>query len=304
MVDWRSFRRKKKEMPGGLWMRCTDCGGMVFKKDVEERLNVCPACGFHFTITAPERIRILLDENSFEERFKGYRSLDPLEFKVKRSYRDKRAGAREATGLEEAILVGEGKLKGHPLVFGVTDSHFIMGSMGSVVGEKIALAAELAVEKHLPFVLVCGSGGGARMEEGILSLMQMGKTSGAIMRMREAQVLFVSVLTNPVMGGTMASFAALGDILLAEPKALLGFTGPRVIQQTIKKELPKGFQRSEFLLQHGLIDRIVKREEMREVLATILAYWAAGEDNRKAGQKAPVVEVPLLAPSSSDAAKA
>lgn len=264
--------RKKKEMPGGLWLRCPGCSNMQYRRAVEERLRVCPECSYHFEISAPERLAILVDEGTFEERFTGLSPTDPLGFVAKKAYKDRLRAAQKATGLEDACIVGLGRIDGLEAVVGATDSRFLRGSMGSVVGEKIARAIELATERRVPFVFTSGSGGGARMDEGVLSLMQMAKTSAALARFDEQRGFFISILTNPTMGGAMASFAALGDVLIAEPKALLGFAGPNVIRQTIKRELPAGFQTSEFLLEHGLIDKIVHRPDLKETIARLLRY--------------------------------
>lgn len=264
---------RKQEMPDGMWMKCESCKNLVDKKAVIEKLMVCPECNFHFTIGAPERIALLIDEDTFEEYWDNLESVDPLKFKALSTYREKVAEDQKRTGLKDAVITGKGKLNGIDIMLGVTDSRFIMGSMGSVVGEKIARAAEKAAELKIPFIAVSGSGGGARMYEGCISLMQMAKTSSALARLHQAGVLYISVLTNPTMAGVMASFAGLGDITLAEPKALIGFTGPRVIAQTIGKELPEGFQTSEFLLEHGLIDMIVNRTDMKKELTRILQYF-------------------------------
>ncbi|MBI4575150.1 MAG: acetyl-CoA carboxylase carboxyltransferase subunit beta [Planctomycetes bacterium] len=275
-MAWEGLRRigfrKKKEMPGGLWMRCPDCGKLVYKKAVEEALRVCPECRFHFELSAAERVELLLDEGSFVEHFGELSPVDPLGFAAKRSYRERLREAQEQTGLRDACVVGTGTIEGTELVFGVTDPSFLRGSMGSVVGEKITRAIELATERRLPFVFVSGSGGGARMDEGVLSLMQMAKTSAALARYDEAGGFFVSVLTNPTMGGAMASFAALGDVVVAEPGALIGFAGPNVIKNTMKVELPAGFQRSEFLMDHGFLDMILPRDQLRATLARLLGY--------------------------------
>ena len=262
--------RRKKIIPDGLWMRCEDCGATVYKRVVEERYRVCPECNFHFTLTSAQRISILVDDETFTPLWENLAPTDPLHFKAESAYADKIKEEQKRTGLRDAIVVGTGDVYGKPVVIGVTDSRFIMGSMGSVVGEKIARAAELATERRVPLILVSGSGGGARMYEGSLSLMQMAKTSAAIARLHESGGMFISVLTNPTMAGVMASFASLGDIIIAEPKALIGFTGPRVIKQTIKQELPDGFQRSEFLLEHGFIDQIVARPDMKDRLSQLL----------------------------------
>ena len=264
--------RKKRGVPEGLWIRCHGCGETVFRKRIEQNLGVCYECGHHFYVSAPTRIRHLLDEDSFEEWDIELEPADPLEFADKKPYRQRLVEEQEKTGLREACIVGRGYMRGRPLVFGVTDSAFIMGSMGSVVGEKLTRAVERATERNLPLVIVSGSGGGARMHEGILSLMQMGKVSAALARFHRKGGLFISVLTNPTMGGVAASFASLGDLVLAEPQALVGFAGPRVVQATVKIELPVGFQTSEFLLKHGFIDRIVPRANLRSEIARIIDY--------------------------------
>ena len=263
---------KKKDIPEGLWTKCEDCEDIVYNKALEENMKVCPKCNYHFILTAPERIAALLDAGSFEERDSGLRSIDPLLFKGPKSYEEKLKEDQEVTGLSEACISGRGAIEGRRVIFVVTDSRFIMGSMGSVVGEKIARATELATNLRLPLVIVSGSGGGARMYEGLFSLMQMAKTSAAIAKLHEAGVPYISVLTNPTMAGVMASFASLGDIIMAEPKALIGFTGPRVIEQTIRQKLPPGFQRSEFLLEHGLLDMIVHRKNLKSCIAQAIDY--------------------------------
>ncbi len=263
---------KKKDIPEGLWTKCEDCGEIIYNKALEENLKVCPKCNFHFILTAHERIEMLLDAGSFEERDATLRSLDPLQFKGPRSYEEKLKQDQAATGLNEACITGRGTMDGKRIIFVVTDSRFIMGSMGSVVGEKITRATELAMNLRLPLVIVSGSGGGARMYEGLFSLMQMAKTSAALAKLHETGVPFISVLTNPTMAGVMASFASLGDIIMAEPKALIGFTGPRVIEQTIRQKLPAGFQRSEFLLEHGLIDMIIHRKNLKSGIAGTIDY--------------------------------
>ena len=263
---------KKKDMPADLWTKCPDCGELIYNKALEENLKVCSKCNYHFTMGAWERIKSLLDEGSFSEMDTDIHSVDVLKFKGVKSYLDKIREDSIATSLKEAVITGKGKLDGKPLVLCVTDSRFIMGSMGSVVGEKLTRAIELATKEKLPVVIISGSGGGARMYEGILSLMQMAKTSAALARHNDAGLLFISVLTNPTMAGVMASFASLGDVIIAEPKALVGFTGPRVIEQTIHKKLPEGFQRSEFMLEHGMIDMVVHRKQLGEVLSKLLGY--------------------------------
>jgi acetyl-CoA carboxylase carboxyl transferase subunit beta len=264
--------RIKRGVPEGLWTRCDGCQATVFRKEVEKRLGTCPECGHHFYVSANKRIRQLLDEDSFEEWFANLESTDPLGFQDRKPYASRLREEQAKTGMREAAIVGRGFIRGRPLVFGVTDSAFIMGSMASVVGEKLTRAIENAAKLNLPFVMVSGSGGGARMHEGILSLMQMAKVSAALARYDEAGGLFISVLTNPTMGGVAASFASLGDVVVAEPKALIGFAGPRTIWATVHIELPEGFQTSEFLLEHGFVDRIVNRQDLRSEIARIIDY--------------------------------
>lgn len=265
-------RPRKRGVPEGLWLRCDGCKETIFRKTVVDALGVCPQCGYHFYVSADTRIKQLLDQDSFEEWFTELMPLDPLAFADKKPYKTRLKEEQARTGMTEACVAGRGYLRGRPLVFALTDSSFIMGSMGSVVGEKLTRAVENATEMNLPLVIVSGSGGGARMHEGILSLMQMGKVSAALGRYHEAGGLFISVLTNPTMGGVAASFASLGDVILAEPNALIGFAGPRVVQATVKATLPKGFQTSEFLLDHGFIDRIVARSELRTEIARLIDY--------------------------------
>lgn len=266
------FFRKKKDMPDGLWTRCDGCKGMVYKKIVEERMYVCPECNYHFRVFSRDRLKLLLDENSFEEMWGNMVPCDPLNFKDRITYPERVAAEQQKTGLKEAAIVGKGKINGKEVMIGITDSSFIMGSMGSVVGEKIARVAEKARELRLPLIIISGSGGGARMQEGVFSLMQMAKTSAAIARFQEGGGLYISILTDPSLGGVMASFASLADIMMAEPKALIGFAGPRVIQETIKRSLPKGFQTSEFLLEHGFLDMIVHRQDMKKELSRLIDY--------------------------------
>lgn len=261
---------KKKGIPPGLWAKCKDCGKIIFKKALEENLKVCPKCDYHLALTSYERINLLLDEVSFKEINQNIIPADPLNFKGPTSYKDKLKTEQEKTNLFDAAVTGTGKIDNKEIAIGVTDSRFIMGSMGSVVGEKITRVIELAQRKNFPLIIVSGSGGGARMQEGMFSLMQMAKTAAAVSRFKEKGGLFISVLTHPTMAGVMASFASLGDILIAEPGALIGFTGPRVIKQTIHQDLPKGFQRAEFLLNHGLIDIVVHRKELRKTISSIL----------------------------------
>jgi acetyl-CoA carboxylase carboxyl transferase subunit beta len=264
---------KKRDIPEGLWTRCEDCNELIYNKKLEENLKVCPKCGFHFTMSADERIRATLDEGAFKEMDQSMEPADPLAFEGPKTYKEKLKKDQETTKLKEAVVTGEGKIDGKPVLLGVTDSRFIMGSMGSVVGEKLTRLIESSVETGLPLVIISGSGGGARMYEGMYSLMQMAKTSAALNRHNKAGRLFISVLTNPTMAGVMASFASLGDIIIAEPKALIGFTGPRVIEHTIRQKLPPGFQKSEFLLEHGLIDMIVHRRNMKGTLVRLLDHF-------------------------------
>lgn len=261
------LRETKPEVPEGLLRKCNKCGAAIIAEDVKEGFYICPKCHGYFRVHAYRRIQMIADENSFEEWDKGLATTNPLDFN---GYEQKIEALKEKTNLEEAIVTGKVTIDGHPAVIGVCDGRFLMASMGEVVGEKIARAVERATEEKLPVILFACSGG-ARMQEGIVSLMQMAKTSAALKRHSDAGQLYISVLTDPTTGGVTASFAMLGDIILAEPKALIGFAGPRVIEQTIGQKLPKGFQRAEFLLEHGFVDRIVEREEQKEVLAQILA---------------------------------
>jgi acetyl-CoA carboxylase carboxyl transferase subunit beta len=264
--------RPKRGVPEGLWRRCPGCRQTIFRKEAERQLGVCPECDYHWYVSAPERIKQLLDEGTFEELFAELRPTDPLGFVDRKAYAERLKDEQARTGLSEAAVTGTGMIRARRVAFGVTDSAFIMGSMGSVVGEKLARLIEQATEQHLPLIIVSGSGGGARMHEGILSLMQMAKVSAALARYHEAQGLFISVLTNPTMGGVAASFASLGDVIFAEPKALIGFAGPRVIKAAIRIELPKGFQTSEFLLEHGFVDRVVRRRNLKSEIARIIDY--------------------------------
>lgn len=257
----------KRDIPEGLWVKCDRCNEIIYTKELDKNLKVCHQCSHHFRVGAKERVAMTLDQNSFQEYDANLASENPLDFP---GYQAKIAKAQELTGLKEAVLTGEGTIDGIPVVVVAMDANFIMGSMGSVVGEKITRAIEMALEKKYPLIIFATSGG-ARMQEGILSLMQMAKTSAALEKLNQAQLLYISVLTDPTTGGVTASFASLGDIILAEPGALIGFTGPRVLEQTIKQKLPEGFQRSEFMRQHGFVDLIVPRKDMRTMLAKILA---------------------------------
>lgn len=263
---------KKKRVPEGLWSKCPACSQVIFNKALAENLSVCPKCEYHFVIGALERISHLIDAGTFIESDGKLRSLDPLNFQGSKSYTQKLKQDQKRTGLKEAIVIGSGELERLKVAIGVTDSRFIMGSMGSVVGEKVARLTEFATERKLPLIVVSGSGGGARMYEGAVSLMQMAKTSAALGRYAKTKLPFISILTNPTMGGVMASFASLGDFVIAEPKALLGFAGPRVIEQTIRQKLPSGFQTSEFLLDHGMIDMVVSRKDLKQTICQLLKF--------------------------------
>lgn len=264
--------KKKKDMPEGLWTKCEECGEIIYNKKLEENLRVCPKCNYHFRVGAYERMGMLLDKDTFKESDGNIQSKDPLNFKGTKKYKDKLEHDKKITGLKEAVITGEGRIDGKKVIVAVTDSRFIMGSMGSVVGEKITRAIEKATAAKLPVIICSGSGGGARMYEGMFSLMQMAKTSAALSRHNKAGLLFISLLTNPTMAGIMASFASLGDVMIAEPKALIGFTGPRVIEQTIRQRLPQGFQQSEFMLEHGLVDMVVHRKDLKGVISRLMDY--------------------------------
>jgi acetyl-CoA carboxylase carboxyl transferase subunit beta len=258
-------------VPEGLWMRCPECGDMLFRKVVEEALNVCPKCQYHFRISARKRIQQLVDPGSFEEMFEDVEPADPLEFVDKKPYEDRLKSEQAKTGNKDAVVCGKGFIKGRPIMLAVMDPEFMMGSMGSVVGEKITRTIETATEEKLPLIVVSCSGG-ARMQESTLSLMQMAKTSAALAKLDEAGGLFISLLADPTTGGVTASFAMLGDFIVAEPKALIGFAGPRTIWNTIKVELPEGFQRSEFLQEHGFLDFVVHRKDLRSEIARLVDF--------------------------------
>jgi acetyl-CoA carboxylase carboxyl transferase subunit beta len=272
-ASWKNaMKRPKRGVPEGLWMRCPGCEATIFRKEAEKRLGICPECDYHWPVTARQRIAQLFDEGTFEEWDADLAPTDPLEFVDKTPYYQKLQEEQKRTGMKDAALSGTGMIRARRVAFSVTDSAFIMGSMGSVVGEKLTRCVERATRDRLPLIIVSGSGGGARMHEGVLSLMQMAKVSAALARFDTAGGLFISVLTNPTMGGVAASFASLGDVVFAEPKALIGFAGPRTIKATIRIELPKGFQTSEFLLEHGFIDRIVRRCDLQSEIACTIDY--------------------------------
>ena len=265
-------RPKKVMIAEGLWIKCESCKEIVYRAEVDRAGRVCPKCHYPFRIGARERIASLVDEGSFEEHEANLRSRDPLGFKDAKKYTDRLKAARSKTGLEEAVITGLCRIGGYPVALAVFEFNLLGGSMASVVGEKLTRLIELAVAKRCPLLIVSASGG-ARMQEGILSLMQMAKTSAALQRLSDARVPYLSLLTDPTTGGVTASFAMLGDIILAEPRALIGFAGPRVIAETIRQPLPEGFQRSEFLLEHGQIDLVVERRELRETLRRILSFF-------------------------------
>lgn len=259
----------KLDIPGNLWIKCIVCGETLYSKDFEQNLKVCPKCSHHYRLTCQERINITIDKDTFVETDKTLSPVDSLGFTDIKSYKDRIVEAKQKTGLNDAIMTGEGQINGSSVVIGVMDFGYMGGSMGAVVGEKVTRAVELATAKQLP-IIIMSSSGGARMQEGMNSLMQMAKTSAAIYRHKQANLLFISVLLDPTTGGTTASFSMLGDLNISEPKALIGFAGARVIEQTIKQKLPKDFQRSEYLQEHGMIDHIVTRNKMKEFLSKII----------------------------------
>ncbi|MGB7161479.1 MAG: acetyl-CoA carboxylase, carboxyltransferase subunit beta [Tepidisphaeraceae bacterium] len=263
--------QQKEGIPEGLWMRCPECEDMLFRKVVEEALHVCPKCQYHFRISARQRIEQLVDPGSFEEMFADIEPADPLRFVDKKAYKDRLKQEQAKSGNTDAVVCGKAFIKGRPICMAVMDPTFMMGSMGSVVGERITRTIELAAEEGLPLIIVSCSGG-ARMQESTLSLMQMAKTSAALARLDEAGCMFISLLADPTTGGVTASFAMLGDFIIAEPKALIGFAGPRTIWNTIKVELPDGFQRSEFLEEHGFLDFVVHRKDLRSEIARLVDF--------------------------------
>jgi len=280
-VSW--FRRKfgkisatgsadKAAIPEGFWVKCSGCKEIIYRKEIESNQKVCPKCNYHFPIPVEARIAQICDKGSFKEWGQDLRPTDPLTFKDSVRYKERIKRAQKKTGQNDAIITGDAAVCGRPVVVGLMNFAYLGGSMGSVVGEKVARAAERAISRRVPLVIFSASGG-ARMQEGILSLMQMAKTSAAVARMRDAGVPFISVLTDPTFGGVAASFALLGDVNIAEPGALIGFAGPRVIEQTIKQQLPEGFQRSEFLLEHGMVDMIVERKALRDTLGRLLTFF-------------------------------
>lgn len=263
----------KKSIPDGLWTKCKDCSEIIYAKSLEKNLWVCTKCGYHFRIQSKDYIKLLLDNGKLDEFDRDLTSSDPLHFKDSKKYTDRVSATLQKTELNDAIITGIAEISGIRVSFGVMDFSFIGGSMGSVVGEKVARAIERAIDARIPLVIVSCSGG-ARMQEGILSLMQMVKTSALLYKLSALRIPYISVLTNPTTAGVMASYASLGDMIIAEPKALLGFAGPRVIQQTIGQELPEGFQSSEFFLEHGFLDMVVPRKELKKTISLLLEYMS------------------------------
>jgi acetyl-CoA carboxylase carboxyl transferase subunit beta len=269
-----STTEKPSRVPEGLWIKCPGCAQLIYKKDLEESLNVCPKCAHHFRINAAERLRALFDDGQYEEHFPGLISVDPLQFTDTKPYRDRLQKTIAGTGMKDAVVVATGTLDGLGVVISAMEYSFIGGSMGVVVGEKITRGLEMALERRQPAIIISCSGG-ARMMEGALSLMQMAKVSAALARLDRARLPFISILTDPTTGGVTASFAMLGDLNIAEPKALIGFAGPRVIEQTIRQKLPEGFQRSEFLVEHGMLDLVVDRRDLKATIARALRFMRA-----------------------------
>jgi len=271
-TSWDGYSlKKKRDVPEGLWRRCPGCENMIFTRLIEGNLDVCPECMHHFRMGARRRVELICDEGSFEEMTVGCAPVDPLNFNDSKTYKSRLRACQKKTTLKDAAIMGKGFIKGRPIILAALDPDFMMGSMGSVVGEKITAAAEAAIENKLPLVVVSCSGG-ARMQEGIISLAQMAKTSAGIGRLHDAGELFISVLADPTSGGVTASYAMLGDFIIAEPGALICFAGPRTIWHTIKVELPEGFQRAEFLLEHGFVDMIVPRKDLRSEIARTIDY--------------------------------
>src|SRR5215475_4729476 len=282
-------KSKSSRVPEGLWVKCSGCAQAIYNKDLAANVNVCPKCGHHFRMSAAERLRLLFDDQQWIEYDKDLVSTDPLQFKDTKPYRTRLEASIEATGLKDAIIVASGRIEGIETMVGSMEYGFIGGSMGVVVGEKITRAIERAIQRRCPIVIVCCSGG-ARMMEGALSLMQMAKISGALARLDRARLPYISVLTDPTTGGVTASYAMLGDLNIAEPKALIGFAGPRVIEQTIRQKLPEGFQRSEFLLEKGMIDLIIDRRELKAIIAKALRFMGAVGTPPASVPQAPAVE--------------
>ena len=266
--------QKKKEMPDGLWLKCDNCTEMIYKKELDRNLHVCMKCGYHHRMQSNMYLNILLDDGKFDEFNATIKSIDALKFKAQKKYGDQLKNAIKKTGTNDAVTTGFGKINGYPVVICVMDFSFIGGSMGSVVGEKVARATKKAIDRKLPLIVISASGG-ARMMEGAMSLMQMAKTSAYLAKLSDLGLPYISIVTNPTTGGVSASYAMLGDVIIAEPGALIGFAGPRVIKQTIGQDLPVGFQTSEFMLKHGFIDAIFTRKEMKEKLAMMLKFFGS-----------------------------
>ena len=266
----KDITSKRVKVPEGLWVKCNSCKEIIYRQEVDRNLKICPKCNYHFRISANERIALLADEGSFIEIGQDLASKDPLNFKDQKVYKDRLKEAKNKTNINEAATAGPALINGQPAILVVLDFSFMGGSMGSVVGEKFVMAAEKATKEKLPLICIASSGG-ARMQEGIISLMQMAKTSAAISRFKEVKMPYISVLSDPTFGGVSASFAMLGDIIIAEPRSLIGFAGPRVIEQTIKQKLPDDFQTAEFLLDHGMIDMIINRKELKKTIANIIS---------------------------------
>ena len=265
------LRKKRRVIPDGLWVKCSGCSGIIYAKKLAENQKICPKCGYYYRLSARERIALLCEAESFQELDGGMLPGDPLEFVDSTPYPEKQANATRKSGENEAVITGITLIEDQTVALGVMDFAYMGGSMGSVVGEKITRLIETAIERKLPVITVSASGG-VRMHEAIIGLMQMAKTSAALYRLRQAGLPYISILTDPTTGGTTASFASLGDIIMAEPDSLIGFAGPRVIKQTIRQDLPKGFQKSEFLLEHGMIDMVVSRHEMKGIVSRLLRY--------------------------------
>ncbi len=264
------------EIPGGLWTKCRGCAEMIYSRELERSRQVCPKCGYHFRLSVEQRIDLICDRHSFEEFSADLRSSDPLSFKDSLKYKERLKRAEKKAGAPDAVRAGRARIEGKPVVIGIFDFGFMGGSMGIVVGEKLTQVAEIALEEKVPAIIVSASGG-ARMQEGLFSLMQMAKVTAALERLGQARLPYISVLTDPTTGGVAASFAMLGDINVAEPGALIGFAGPRVIEQTIKSTLPEGFQRSEFLVEHGMVDLIVHRDELKQALSRFISYLTVSQ---------------------------
>lgn len=278
ILDWFAKKqdssiteKSKLDIPGNLWVKCISCNGVLYSKELENNLKVCPHCEHHFRLTHKERLAVTVDENSFNEMDANLAPKNFLNFVDTVDYSDRISKAEKRAGIKDAVITGSARIGGHEIIIAIMDFSYMGGSMGSVVGEKITRAIELATEKNIP-IIIMSSSGGARMQEGAMSLMQMAKTSAALKRAKEKGILYVSVLLDPTTGGTTASFAMLGDVHLSEPNALIGFAGPRVIEQTIRQKLPKGFQQSEYLVEHGMVDHICKRSEMKACIIRLLEF--------------------------------